>query len=125
MDSRLPNDPAETARPASDDTGLEELGLPVRARNALRAAGCHTIADVLQLDLATPIRGLGRKAREELFEKLAEAGFSHPADEQRASEITMVERSLQRVEERVDLALAAIAKDVRTARLRLRRLKVS
>ena len=120
---RLPVDPAGAARPVSAESRLEELGLPVRARNALRAAGCQSIADILRLDLAVPIRGLGRKAKEELFEKLAEAGYSHPADEQRASEITMLERSLKKIEERMDSALSLVTKELRSARLRLQRLK--
>jgi DNA-directed RNA polymerase alpha subunit len=115
----------ESPIPLGAESGLEELGLPVRARNALRAAGCRTIGDVLALDLALPIRGLGRKAKEELFERLADAGFSHPADEQRASELSMIERSLAKVEERVDSTLAAIAKELRSARMRLQRIKSS
>jgi DNA-directed RNA polymerase alpha subunit len=123
MESSTSHDPADAARPVSTESRLEDLGLPVRARNALRAAGCQTIADVLRLDLAQPIRGLGRKAKDDLLEKLAEAGFSHPGDEQRASEISMLERSLAKIEDRVDAALAAIAKDLRSARQRLRRMK--
>jgi DNA-directed RNA polymerase alpha subunit len=123
MESSTSHDPADAARPISTESRLEDLGLPVRARNALRAAGCQTIADVLRLDLAQPIRGLGRKAKDDLLEKLAEAGFSHPGDEQRASEISMLERSLAKIEDRVDAALAAIAKDLRSARQRLRRMK--
>src|SRR4051794_9716 len=115
MESSLPHDPADAARPVSAESRLEDLGLPVRARNALRAAGCHTIDDVLRLDLAQPIRGLGRKAKDELMEKLAEAGYSLPGEEQLASEISMLERSLARIEERVDVALAAIAKDLKSA----------
>src|SRR5690349_2081075 len=120
---RLPIDPAGSARPISAASRLEDLGLPVRARNALRAAGCATIDDVLRLYLAVPIRGLGRKAKDELFEKLADAGFSHPGDEHRASEISMLERSLEKIEERMDSALSMLAKELRSARVRLQRLK--
>jgi DNA-directed RNA polymerase alpha subunit len=122
---RLPVDPAGAARPASAASRLEDLGLPVRARNALRAAGCQTIDDILRLDLAKPIRGLGRKAKEELFEKLVEAGYPHPADEHRASELSMLERSLEKIEERMDAALTLVSKELRTARLRLQRLKAN
>jgi hypothetical protein len=107
----------------SAESPIEALGVSVRACNALHAAGCNTVDDVLRLDLGLPIRGLGRKAKEDLFERLAEAGFSHPADAQRASEVTLIERSLQRIEERVDGTFAAIAKELRVARQRLRRLK--
>src|SRR5436305_12277408 len=44
---------------------LEALGLSVRTRNALKSVGCASIEDVLRLDIQTPIRGLGRKAKEE------------------------------------------------------------
>jgi len=110
--------------PIDADSGLEQLGLPVRARNALRAAGCKTIADVLRLDLDAPIRGLGRKAKEELFERLTDAGFAHPADEHRASEIGMLEQRLKRIEGRLDEAMGAIAKELRAARARLSRMKL-
>src|SRR4051794_39446247 len=114
----------ESPIPLDAESGLEQLGLPVRARNALRAAGCHTIADVLRLDLGAPIRGLGRKAKEELFERLTDAGFTHPADEHRATEIGMLEQRLKRIEARLDDAMAAIAKELRSARARLSRMKV-
>jgi DNA-directed RNA polymerase alpha subunit len=120
---RFPIDPADAARPISAESGLEVLGLPVRARNALRAAGCETVSDVLRLDLAAPIRGLGRKAKDELLERLTAAGFSHPGEELRATELSSLERSLEKIEERVDGALAAIAKELRLVRHRLRRIK--
>lgn len=123
MESRIPAGPVDAARPVSAESRLEDLGLPVRARNALRAAGCRTVSDVLGLDLARPIRGLGRKAKEDLFERLADAGFPHPEAEQRASDLSTIERSLERIEERVDLTLAAIGRELRAARSRLRRMK--
>ena len=101
---------------------LEALGLSVRTRNALKAVGCGTVQSVLRLDLATPIRGLGRKAREEILVKLEDAGLSHPSAGQ-VSEITMLERSLERMQDRVDAALAALTKEIGSARQRLRKLK--
>ena len=114
----------ESTIPLDADSGLEQLGLPVRARNALHGAGCKTIGDVLRLDLAAPIRGLGRKAKEELFDRLSDAGFPHPADEHRASELGMLEQRIKRIEERVDDAMAAIAKELRAARVRISRMKL-
>ena len=104
------------------DSPLEALRLSVRTRNALKSVGCATIDDVLRLDIQAPIRGLGRKAREELFTKLDDAGLAHPLAGQ-PSEIRMLERSLARIEERVDAALGSVAKEIRSARQRLRKLK--
>ena len=104
------------------DSPLEALGLSVRTRNALKGVGCSTIDDVLRLDIQAPIRGLGRKAKEELLTKLDDAGLTHPLAGQ-PSEIRMLERSLARIEERVDAALGSVAKEIRSARQRLRKLK--
>jgi hypothetical protein len=114
VDAPMPVLPAESP--------LEALGLSVRTRNALKGVGCSTVEDVLRLDIQTPIRGLGRKAKEELITKLDDAGLTHPSAGQ-PSEIRMLERSLERIEERVDAALGSVAKEIRSARLRLRKLK--
>ena len=101
---------------------LEALGLSVRTRNALKGVGCSTVDDVLRLDIQTPIRGLGRKAKEELITKLDDAGLTHPGAGP-SSEIRLLERSLERIEERVDAALGSVAKEIRSARQRLMKLK--
>ena len=73
-------EPTSQSAPALPvESPLEELGLSVRARNALKSVGCNTIADVLKLDLERPVRGLGRLAREELLAKLESAGIPHPS----------------------------------------------
>src|SRR5436305_14989845 len=97
------------------DAPLEALGLSVRTSNALKGVGCATIDDVLRLDIQAPIRGLGRKAKEELLTKLDDAGLAHPLAGQ-PSEIRLLERSLARIEERVDAALGLVAKEIRSAR---------
>src|SRR5438067_3527327 len=84
------------------ESPLEALGLSVRTRNALRGVGCNAVEDVLRLDLQTPIRGLGRKAKEELLTKLDEAGFTYAADGQRASEIKLLDRNLERIQKQVN-----------------------
>ena len=111
------------AREMSLDSRVEELGLSVRTRNALRGVGCDTIADILRLDIGSPVRGLGKIAREELLLKLERAGFSHPSDAQPANEITRIERNLERMQQRVDSTLGALSKEIRVARQRLRRLR--
>jgi hypothetical protein len=107
----------------ADESPIESLKLSVRTRNALRGVGCGTIGDVLRLDLGRPLRGLGKLAKEELLVKLERAGFPHPSDGQPASEITRLERSLERIEHRLDSALGALTKEVRAARFKLRRLR--
>jgi len=113
-------DSAAPALPAASP--LEALGLSVRTRNALKSVGCSSIEDVLRLDIQAPIRGLGRKAKEELLTRLDDAGLAHPLAGQ-PSEIRLLERSLQRIEERIDAALGSVAKEIRSARQRLRKLK--
>jgi hypothetical protein len=108
----------------SADSRLEDLALSVRTRNALKGVGCNTIADVLRLDLGTPIRGLGKIAREELLVKLERAGFAHPADAQPGNELTRLEQNLDRMQQRVDFALGAVSKEIRAARQRLRKLRI-
>src|SRR3954470_8844136 len=122
MELPLPNSVDTLAPVLPAESPLEALGLSVRTRNALKGVGCSTIEDVLRLDIQTPIRGLGRKAKEELLTKLDDAGLAHPSAGQ-SSEIRMLERSLERIEERVDAALGSVAKEIRSARLRLRKLK--
>lgn len=101
---------------------VEDLGLSVRARNALRGIGCDTLEDVLGLDLSSSVRGLGRKTKDELLTALAQTGFRHPADEHEpSSEVRLLERSLERMQGRVEAALRAVAKEIRLIRQRLRK----
>ena len=123
MDQLSFDAPGRLSPPIPPESPLEALGLSVRTRNALRGVRCNTIEDVLRLDLERPIRGLGPKARRELLGKLDEAGFPHPADGQRTSELKLLERNLERMQERVNAALALVAKEIRSARERLHRLK--
>lgn len=105
------------------ESPLETLGLSVRTRNALKGVGCATVGDVLRLDLDRPVRGLGKLAREELLVKLEQAGLPHPSENRPANEITRLDRSLERIEQRLNSALGAISKEVRAARHKLRRLR--
>ena len=101
---------------------IEDLGLPVRTRNALRAIGCRTIGDALRLDLSAPVRGLGAKSIDVLLERLRSEGFCHPgSDEPAVSEIRLLERSLERMQRRVDWALGSVAKEISVLRERLRK----
>jgi hypothetical protein len=104
------------------ESAVEDLGLSVRTRNTLRSLGCNTVEDVLRLDLSSFVRGMGRKTKEELLTKLKRAGFHHPMlDEQPASEIRILERSLERMQGRIDEALGAVAKEIRLLKQRLRK----
>jgi hypothetical protein len=114
--------PKETDNLLDVSSQLEALGLPVRTRNALHGIGCNTVEDVLKLDLSSSIRGLGPKSKEQLLSRLALAGFHHPAaEEQPASEIKFLERSLERMQSRIDRALGAVAKEIRLLKQRLRK----
>jgi Bacterial RNA polymerase, alpha chain C terminal domain len=101
---------------------VEDLGLSVRTRNALRGIGCDTLEDLLGLDLSASARGLGRKTKDELLTALEGTAFRHPAAEQEpASEMRILERSLDRIESRVEDALGAVAKEIRLLKQRLRK----
>ena len=105
------------------ESAVEDLGLSVRTRNALRGIGCETVEDVLGLDLSASVRGLGRKTKDELLTALDGAGFRHPALEQQpASDIRVLERSLERMQGRVEAALGAVAKEIRLFRQKLRKI---
>ena len=104
------------------ESAVEDLGLSVRTRNALRAIGCDTVENVLALDFGSSVRGLGRKTKEELLTALELSGFRHPALEQQpASEIQVLERSLDKMQTRVDAALASISKEIRILKQRIRK----
>ena len=114
--------PASEPKSITLESPVEDLGLSVRTRNALRGFGCDTVEDVLGLDLSTSVRGLGRKAKDELLTALQRTGFRHPADEQQpGSEIRLLERSLERMQGRVEAALGAVAKEIRLLKQRLRK----
>ena len=57
---------------------IEELGLSVRSYNCLKRAGIRTTDDLTAKSLQDlmRVRNLGRKSREEVIQKLKEAGFS-------------------------------------------------
>lgn len=102
------------------ESPVEDLGLSVRARNALRTIGCNTVEDALRLDLSSAIRGLGGKTKGELLTRLERAGFHHPSlEEQPASEMRILERSLERIESRLDRALGVVAEEIRFIKKRL------
>jgi hypothetical protein len=104
------------------ESAIEDLGLPVRTRNALRSIGCKSIGDVLRLNLSAPVRGLGAKSKETLLERLRSEGFCHPvSNEQPVSEIRLLERSLERIQRRVDWALGSVAKEISVLKQRLRK----
>jgi DNA-directed RNA polymerase alpha subunit len=114
--------PEGDPRVISLESAVEDLGLSVRTRNALRAIGCDTVENVLALDLGASVRGLGRKTREELLAALELSGFRHPSLEQQpASEIQVLERSLDKMQTRVDAAHASISKEIRILKQRLRK----
>ena len=120
LEARLGRVPVSEPKFIGLESPLEDLGLSVRTRNALRAIGCDTVEDVLELDLSCPVRGLGRKTKDELMTVIGRAGFRHPALEQQpASEIRVLERSLERMQGRVEAALGAIAKEIRLLKQRL------
>jgi hypothetical protein len=108
--------------PLGAESAIEDLGLPVRTRNALRGVGCATIGDVMRLDLSTPVRGLGAKSKKVLLEILGKKGFRHAcAKEPPASEFRLLERSLERIQRRVDWAFGAVTKEISAVKQRLRR----
>ena len=103
------------------DSPIEDLDVSVRTRNALRSIGCGTVGHVLLLDLSGPLRGIGRKTREEVLAVLERHGFRHPViNEKPVADMKVLERSLERIEERIDSALGAVTREIRMLRRRLR-----
>jgi len=118
----LPNGVVEEVKIIRLESTVEDLGLSVRTRNALRGIGCDTVEDILELDLSNPIRGVGRKTKDEVLAALELAGFPHPAvHDEPASEIRVLERSLERMQGRVEAALSTVAKEIRLLKQRLRK----
>jgi Bacterial RNA polymerase, alpha chain C terminal domain/Sigma-70, region 4 len=108
--------------PLEVESAIEQLGLPVRPLNALRAIGCKTIGDLLRLDLSAPVRGLGAKSKASLLNRLSLKGFSHPGvEETQPSEIRLLQSSLERIQRRVDWALGSVAKEIAAVKQRLRK----
>jgi Bacterial RNA polymerase, alpha chain C terminal domain len=104
------------------DSKVEDLSISVRTRNTLRAIGCETVEDVLELDLSSPIRGLGRKTKDEMLTALDRAGFPHPAiQDQPATEMRVLELGLERMQVRVESALGAVVKEIRLLKQRLQK----
>lgn len=94
-------------------SSIEELALSMRARNALHRLGCRTINDVLQLDMSGPVPRVGGKTRMEVLVALQGAGFRHPAlDRGPMPGVTSLARSLERLQERINVALRSVAKEV-------------
>jgi hypothetical protein len=108
--------------PLDVESAIERLGLPVRTCNALGAIGCKTIGDVQRLDLSAPVRGLGAKSKAFLMKRLSLKGFSHPGAEQASTpEIRLLERSLERIQRRVERALGSVSKEMAAVKQRLHR----
>jgi hypothetical protein len=113
---------ADGSQAIMDESPLDSLGLSVRALRALQRNGCNTVGDVLRLDVNAQIPGLGRKSLTDVLSKLEEAGVPHPAAP-RPSEIMLLERNLERIQERLDIVVGAVTKEIRMAKARIRRLQ--
>jgi DNA-directed RNA polymerase alpha subunit len=110
-------------KPIALGSPVEDLGLSVRTRNALRGIGCDTVEDLLGLEFSSPVRGVGRKTREELLTALERTGFRHPTESEPASEeMRLLESSLERMQGRLEAALGAVAREIRLIKQGLRKL---
>jgi len=108
--------------PLDSESAIEDLGLPVRTRNALRGIGRKTIGDVMRLDLAAPVRALGTKSKKMLLEMLGTEGFCHAgAKEPAVAEFKLLERSLERIQRHVDRAFGTVTKEISAVKQRLHR----
>lgn len=100
---------------------IEQLPLSVRARNSLHKAGCTSIKDVLDLNLAGSIRRMGPSTRFEILAALQHSGFRHPAIDLPPSDIMSLSQSLDRIQARIEDAFRAVSKEVRAIQDRLRK----
>ncbi len=94
-------------------SAIEKLPLSNRARNALHRLGCRTVTDVLQLDLSRTLPRVGGKSRMEVLVALQSAGFRHPSlNRDPVLGATSLARSLERMQDRINVALRSVAKEV-------------
>ena len=92
---------------------IEDLALSIRARNALHHLGCQTVDDVLQLNLSGSVPRVGGKTKMEVLAALQAAGFRHPAFDRGPVEgVTSLARSLDRMQDRINVALRSVAREV-------------
>lgn len=92
---------------------IEDLALSIRARNALHHLGCSNVDDVLQLNLSGSVPRVGGKTKMEVLVALQTAGFRHPAFDRGPLEgVTSLARSLDRMQDRINVALRSVAKEV-------------
>lgn len=92
---------------------LEDLALSLRARNALHHFGCRDVQDVLRLNLGAAIPRAGGKTKTEVILALQAAGFRHASSGHGSAEgLESLARRLDRMQERINMALRTIAKEV-------------
>ena len=104
------------------ESSVEILVQSSRARNALRSLGCKTVRDVLRVDLLGPARGIGPKTRNEVLTALRNSGFRYAAAEERSdAEIRRLDRSLKRMNDRINAALGTVAREIALMQKSLRR----
>jgi DNA-directed RNA polymerase alpha subunit len=114
--------PEAANKPVVLESPIEDLVSSSRARNALRSLGCSTVQDVLQLDLAGPVRRIGRKTQSEVLAALRRSGLRHPAlDRRRDSEMKTLDRSLDRLQNKISAALGTITKEIATVQKKVRK----
>ena len=104
---------AQSVESVTLQSAIEELELSNRSRNALRRLGCRTVNDILQLDLSGSLPRIGGKSRMEVLVALQGAGFRHPSlDRDPAAGVTSLAKSLERMQDRINVALRSVAKEV-------------
>jgi len=101
-------------------SAIEEMALSNRVRNALRRLGCRTVSDILQLDLSGTLPRVGGKSRMEVLVALQSAGFRHPSlDRDPLAGVTSLARSLERMQDRINVALRSVAKELNVVQRQL------
>src|SRR5207237_9790467 len=92
---------------------LEDGAHSMRARNALHRLGCRTVNDILQRDMSGSMPRVGGKTRMEVLAALQSAGYRHAAlNRGPMAGVTSLARSLERMQERINVALRTVAKEV-------------
>ena len=100
---------------------IESLQLSVRARNTLHKRGCSAIQDILDLDLSGSIPGLGQSTRTETLAALQKFGFEHRSVERTGSEWVRIARGLERLNDRIEVALSSAKKEIAQMQTLLRK----
>jgi hypothetical protein len=120
----LPRGDAGSANGVTLDSPIQDLGLSLRAENALRESGCDTVRSILERDIRRIVRRVGPVTRLEITSALEEHGFTvqPPTEEAGQATVTELVQSLQRLRHRLRATFEEWSDEVTKLEKRVRKL---